>query len=150
MPARDALTVLEADHRNVDRLFSEFQQLGDAVEDARQALARKIVEELLTHTRIEEQVFYPRVRELGGESRDEVLEAVEEHHLIKALVIELNQLTPKDERFDAKMQVLQEQVEHHVHEEETEMFPRVRRAFDPATLERLGEELESARHTSLR
>lgn len=147
MPEHDALAVLKTDHDKVKELFSQFDALGDGATKTKQDLARKICQELTVHARIEEEVFYPRVRKAGEEEKDEVLEGLEEHKLIKELVAELEGMTPEDETFDAKVKVLKEQVEHHVKEEEGEMFPRVRKAIKEAELIRLGGELTEAKRS---
>ncbi len=147
MPEHDALAVLQTDHEKVKELFFQFDALGDGATKTKQDLASKICRELTVHARIEEEVFYPRVRKAGEEEKDEVLEGLEEHKLIKELVAELEGMTPEDESFDAKVKVLKEQVEHHVKEEEGEMFPRVRKAIKEAELIRLGGELTEAKRS---
>ncbi len=141
----DAITLLEADHDEVDALFAKYDALGDRAIVTKQELVERIGRELAIHTYIEEQILYPRVREAGRRIKDEVLEGLEEHHLIKTTLAELADLTAKDERFDAKVQVLKEQVEHHVEEEEADMFPRIRKALDERELEDLGAALDAAK-----
>jgi hemerythrin superfamily protein len=145
MPSKDAIAVLIADHRKVDELFSEFGGLGERAVKSKEEICRKVCQELTVHAQIEEEVFYPRIREEAEKVNDEVLESLEEHHLIKILVGELNDLGPGDEAFDAKMQVLQEQVEHHVKEEEKEMFPAVRKLLSEEVLDELGQALVDAK-----
>jgi hemerythrin superfamily protein len=141
----DAIAILTADHRAVKGLFREYEALGDRAHKSRGELVGRISQKLVTHAFIEEQVFYPRVRAEGGEEETEVLEALEEHHLAKVLLAELEGMTPDDERYDAKVRVLIESVEHHIAEEEDEMFPRVRDEFGDAVLRQLGADLEEAR-----
>jgi hemerythrin superfamily protein len=145
MPQTDALDLLKADHDKVKEMFAKYEALGDRAMVGRKELAAQICRELTVHAHIEEQVFYPRVREAGRKIKDEVLEGLEEHHLIKHAVAELEPLTPDNERYDAKVEVLQELVEHHVDEEEADMFPRVRKAIDGKELEELGAAMEAAR-----
>jgi hemerythrin superfamily protein len=144
----DAITLLEADHDEVDALFAKYDALGDRALVTKQELVTRISRELAIHTFIEEQILYPRVREAGRKIEDEVLEGLEEHHLIKSTLAELAALSPDHERFDAKVQVLKEQVEHHVEEEESDMFPRIRRAFDEKELKDLGAALDAAKATA--
>jgi len=145
MPQQNALAVLKADHDKVKGLFTQFDELGDGAIKGKQDVVSKICKELTVHATIEEEVFYPRVRKAGEEEKDEVLEGLEEHKLIKELVAELKSMTAEDESFDAKVKVLKEQVEHHVEEEEDEMFPHVRKAIKEEELARLGEELSQAK-----
>lgn len=145
MPANDAIAVLKADHKNVKELFEKYESLGDSAVTTKQETAQQICHELTVHAAIEEEIFYPRVRRAGAEEKDEVLEGVEEHAQIKALVAEISALNPEDESFDAKMQVLKEDVEHHVQDEENEMFPNVRKAIAEAELVELGEKLTAAK-----
>ncbi len=148
MPEQDALAVLEADHDKVKELFAQFDELGDGAPRGKQDLVSKICHELTVHATIEETVFYPRVRRAGEQEKDEVLEGIEEHQLIKELVGDLEGMTAEDESYDAKVKVLKEQVEHHVEEEEGEMFPHVRKAIKEEELIRLGEELVRAKQAA--
>ncbi|HEX2046170.1 MAG TPA: hemerythrin domain-containing protein [Acidimicrobiales bacterium] len=145
----DALSLLTADHNRVRGLFARFQSAEEEQDTAQMAvLAEKIVTELEVHTRIEEDVFYPAIKDASEELKDVVDEGVEEHHVADTLMGEIKTLTPEDDAFVAKMKVLIESVEHHAEEEEQEMFPETRKAFDKAALEELGERLE-ARKTEL-
>jgi len=139
----DALTLLKEDHRTVEALFKKFEALGDKALKAKRKLVDQMVKELSMHAVIEEQVFYPAVRERVGALEDEVLEALEEHHVAKWLLSELDGLPADAERFDAKVSVLMENVRHHVKEEEKTLFPQVKRALKPADLKALGELLQA-------
>ncbi len=97
----------------------------------------------LVHARIEEEVFYPAVDSAGEELHETVTEGVEEHHVAKILITEIKTLTSDDDAWVAKMKVLIESIEHHAGEEEEEMFPESRKAFDTAALEDLGMRLEA-------
>jgi hemerythrin superfamily protein len=142
----DAIAVLKADHRHVTELFDRFESLGERAYATRERTLDRIIEELSIHAGIEENVFYPAVRARFAE-RDEsmVLEALEEHHVVKLLLRELESMDPRSERYVAKVTVLREIVEHHVEEEETELFKRVRDSFSRSELRDLGAELEAAR-----
>jgi iron-sulfur cluster repair protein YtfE (RIC family) len=122
-----------------------FEQVR-ATESQRQhkQLFKKIKIELDTHTHIEEKVFYPTLKKYD-EFRDKVLEAVEEHLQIKTLLGAVDRLSDGNERFDAKLKVLMDDVEHHVQEEEDELFPQVERQFSREDLEELGQRLEAAK-----
>jgi hemerythrin superfamily protein len=145
MPANDAIDVLTSDHDAVDELFKKFDELGERAHKSKQEVVADICRELTIHAAIEEEIFYPRVRAAGKELKNEVLEGVEEHKHIKEGVAELETMSAEDETFDAKVKVLKEQVEHHVKEEEDEMFPEVRKALGEEELARLGEQLTEAK-----
>jgi hemerythrin superfamily protein len=144
-PNPDAIALLKADHDKVKEMFAKYDTLGDRAMAGKKELAGRICRELTVHAYIEEQVFYPRVREAGRKIEDEVLEGLEEHHLIKHGVAELEPLSADNERYDAKVEVLKELVEHHVDEEEADMFPRVRKALDAKELGELATAMEAAR-----
>ena len=141
----DAIAVLKHDHRTVDELFSKFEKAGPHAYATKRKLVDRIIRELSTHAAIEEQIFYPAVRHTLGQTEDQVLEALEEHHLVKLTLAELEKLDARDERFDAKVTVLIENVRHHVKEEEGEMFPTVRKGVTPSSLRQLGEDLQRAK-----
>ena len=125
----DALDLLTADHNRVRGLFGRFKDAEDENKTAEQAeLAGKIVEELEIHTTIEEEIFYPAVHDLSSPIGDVVDEGLEEHHVAKTLIGELQPLEAGSDQWVAKMKVLIESVEHHAEEEEKEMFPKVRSA----------------------
>jgi hemerythrin superfamily protein len=122
---QDALTLLKEDHRAVEKLFKEFENAkGDG---RKEKLARQICFELTVHTTIEEEIFYPACK--GKIDEDKLKEAYVEHDAAKLLIAEIEAGSGKtDDFFDAKVQVLGEQIDHHVKEEEDELFPEVRKA----------------------
>ena len=134
--AKDAIALLEADHRQVDGWFDDYEAL-DADAD-KKALAAKICLALRVHTQIEEELFYPPAREATGDT-DLLDEAVVEHAGAKILIAEIEAMQPAQPLYDAKVKVLGEQVRHHVEEEETELFPEVRET--DIDLEALGAKL---------
>src|SRR3954465_15330663 len=125
----DAITLLKNDHKTVEKLFKQFENAGDRATTTKRNLVEKIIEELAIHAAIEEQVFYPACRELVPESEDMVLESLEEHHIVKWTLSELEGLDPQDERFEAKVTVLMESVRYHVEEEESDLFPDIRKGL---------------------
>lgn len=143
--SNDAIVVLKEDHREILRTFREFEQAGDKAHRTKQKLVDRIIELLTVHTYVENEVMYPRVRELVPDLEDDVLESYEEHHVADVLVVELAGLTPEDERFTAKTTVLIENVRHHIGEEEDEWFPKVREALGRKALQEIGEEMLAAR-----
>jgi hemerythrin superfamily protein len=140
----DAISLLTADHNRVRGLFTRFQAAEEEKDTALMAeLAAKILVELEVHTTIEEEIFYPAIQGAEEELKDTVDEGIEEHHVAETLMEEIKGLTPDDDAWVAKMKVLIESVEHHVEEEEKEMFPETRKNVDAATLEDLGFRLEA-------
>lgn len=121
-----ATGMLEKQHREVEKLFGE--ALGTEDARTRRTAMNHIVDKLSLHTKLEETIFYPAVQSIDTEeAKDMVLEAYEEHHVVKMILKELPKVDPKADNFKAKMTVLKEMVEHHVDEEEKEMFPMAER-----------------------
>jgi hemerythrin superfamily protein len=141
----DAITLLKDDHRSVERLFKSFEQAGPKALKTKGRLVEGMVRELTVHASIEEQIFYPRVRQDAQDLDADVLEALEEHHVVKWLISELDGLDPSAERFEAKVTVLIESVRHHVKEEEGSLFPAVRKAFGRPALVAMGDALAAAK-----
>jgi hemerythrin superfamily protein len=141
----NALKLLKNDHRTVEALFKQFEKAGDKAFKEKQEIARKIVKELSIHAAIEEQLLYPAARAHDERLEDQVLEALEEHHVAKWTLNEIDRMSPEDERFDAKVTVLMENIRHHVKEEESELFPKLERLMGKAELEALGAALEQAK-----
>lgn len=122
---RDATAILRADHDAVSDLFDEFEAAKS--KDKKQALALKICNELTIHARIEEEIFYPAVKQaLGEDATDLLSEALVEHQSLKVLIGDIEDSAEDDELFDARVKVLGEYVKHHVKEEEGELFPQAR------------------------
>ncbi|MEI5674950.1 MULTISPECIES: hemerythrin domain-containing protein [unclassified Nocardioides] len=146
----DAIVMLKDDHRVILRTFREFEAAGAGAHAAKGKLVDRIVELLTVHTYLENEVMYPRVRELVPELEDDVLESYEEHHVADVLVMELVAMSPQDERFTAKTTVLIENVRHHIEEEEEEWFPQVREALGRKVLQEIGAEMAAAREKAPR
>jgi len=141
----DAITLIKHDHKTVEALFKRAEKLGDGALKEKKQIVQQIIRELAIHAAIEEQVFYPAVRKAIKAAEDDVLEALEEHHIVKWTLSELDGMNPKDERFDAKLTVLMELVRHHVKEEEQDLLPQVAKKLGRDTLETLGKALEAAK-----
>ena len=123
----DALKLLEKDHDEVDALFKQYESEKDEMKAAqKQKLAAQICMMLTVHATIEEEIFYPAVRNLDEELRDLVAEAAVEHQSLKDIIGRLEAAPPSDPLYDAGVKVLSEYVKHHVKEEENELFPKVR------------------------
>jgi hemerythrin superfamily protein len=149
----DAISLLKADHKEVEQLFKQFEKTGDRALKQKEKLVEKMIRALAIHAAIEEMFFYPTVRtaalkansRAGEASSDLVLESLEEHHIVKWTLSELEKMNASDERFDAKVTVLMESVKHHVEEEENELFPKAKRLVSAKILNELGERMEKAK-----
>ena len=137
----NALELLKADHQKVADLF---EQVESTDESKHPALFEKIKTELEIHAHIEETILYPKLREEGDEELTDIVnEGIEEHHQVKIFLREISSLSDDSEKFEPKLKVLIEDVEHHVEEEEGEMFPLVEAQFDAEVLNELGMEMEA-------
>ena len=138
----NALDLLSEDHKKVKELFEEAE---NADGKAQQKIFDQIKQELETHTRIEETIFYPAVQQ-HEELKDMVLESLEEHKQVKTLLKEMDALASESDKFEPKLKLLMENVEHHAEEEEEgKMFPQLRDLMDEQELEDLGAQLEAAK-----
>jgi hemerythrin-like domain-containing protein len=145
----DAITLLKQDHKTVEKLFKQFEKAEDKPQEAR-TLADQMIEELSVHAAIEEQIFYPAIRKEMPDAEDDVLEAFEEHHVVKWLLSEIDGMPATHERFRPKVMVLIESVRHHVEEEEQTLFPEVRKVLKRKRLTELGDEMEAAKKSAPR
>jgi len=139
----DPIKLLMKQHREVEGLFKKVEKTEDPTE--RKELMGQIKRSLELHTRLEEEIFYPAIRALGTKKAEEmVLEAYEEHHVVKLVLAELPNVDPEDDHFEAKMTVLKELVEHHVEEEEDQdkdgLF-KLAKKLGKETLESIGERM---------
>ena len=144
----DAIALLTDDHRQVEELFVRFEKTGAGARKRRGELVERITEALSVHASIEEEILYPAVRRAVADAGDDVLEALEEHHLVKLTLAELETMDPSHERYGAKVAVLIENVRHHVAEEEGELFPAIRDALDRDQLREIGDQLAAAKRTA--
>ena len=140
----DALTLLIADHNRVRGLFERFRKAEGAKNTSKvSSLAETIFTELDVHTTIEEEIFYPETHDLSEEIGDMVDEGVQEHHVVKVLMSEIERLSAGEDDWVAKMTVLIENVEHHAEEEEKEFFPKVRSHTSADDRKHMGERLDA-------
>ena len=142
----DAITLLETDHKKVKRLLGELESTTERGVKTRTELFATIKGELTVHEIIEEEIFYPELK-AHPKAKDIVLEGYEEHHVVDLLMGELENLDVSDEAWGAKATVMKENIEHHIEEEEGEMFAKARQVFDRDELNDLGERM-AARKTS--
>ncbi|MEF7614162.1 hemerythrin domain-containing protein [Aquincola sp. MAHUQ-54] len=129
--APDAITLLTDDHKEVKKLFRQYDKLAKAEAQAsqRQEVAERICLMLTVHAQIEEELLYPAAREVLPEA-DLVDEAAVEHQSAKDLIAQIRGMTPDEPLYDAKVKVLGEYIDHHVKEEQDELFPKLRRRID--------------------
>jgi hemerythrin superfamily protein len=141
----DAIVLLKNDHKEIRRLFAQFDKAGENATATKGQLVKKIIELLTVHTYLENEVMYPEVRKLMPDLEEDILESYEEHHVADVLCAELMALDPDNERFDAKTTVLIESVTHHIEEEESDWFPEVRSGVGRKQLQEIGAKMESMR-----
>jgi hemerythrin-like domain-containing protein len=144
----DAIGLLKADHRSIESLFKRFESSGERAFKTKQKLIDRVISELSVHAFIEEEVLYPTAKKEIAAAKGDVLEAIEEHHVVKWQLQELTDLDPADERFTPKVTVLAENVRHHVKEEERELFLLLRSSFERTRLLELAAELEKAKRVA--
>jgi len=140
---QDAIALLVSQHDEVKALFKQFDELGERATTSKKKLAGEICEQLIMHTQIEEEIFYPALRSVSKEMEDMLDEAVVEHASAKDLISQIQEMEPGDDLYDAKVTVLGEYIEHHVDEEEEDMFPKVRKL--KLDLDALGAEMAARR-----
>jgi hemerythrin-like domain-containing protein len=140
----NAFALLKEDHQRVAGILEKIDATTERGIKTREELFTQLKTELDIHSEIEETIFYPAL-EKHDETRDITLEGIEEHRIVKELLAELDAMAKDDEVWTAKMTVLKENVEHHVEEEEGEMFPKARKALSEEEVERLGTRLEAAK-----
>lgn len=148
--ASDALTLIRNDHRECDELFAKALDDDTPAAQRRSAVA-KVVQLLTVHAQMEEALFYPALRKAGGkDERDSVLEAAEEHGVVKDLIAKIVALRGRDETLTAKVTVLKELVQHHVKEEESEIFDEAKHALGDERLQQLGAEMQRFKDRAMR
>ena len=133
----NAIAMLERDHVKVKGLLARLESTTQRALVTRHRLFERIKAELTVHETIEEEIFYPALKS-HPRAKDVVLEGIEEHNVVDTLLGELTDLSPAHESWGAKAKVMRENVEHHIEEEETDMFAKARRVFDRSELDALG------------
>jgi len=137
----NAIEMLKKQHREVEKLFSKFEALGESAAKSKQRVFNEIADALAMHATIEEKHFYPAVK--AKRTEDILLEALEEHLSLKRIIADLLKMEPSDDSFDAKVKVLKEQVEHHVGEEEEDLFPKVTKILSASELTALQQQMQA-------
>ena len=144
----DAITLLKEDHEKVSGIFEKLEPTTERGVKTREELFAQLKLELDVHAHIEESIFYPVLKQ-EAETRDITLEGYEEHHVIKVLLGELAETSPDTEQWGAKLKVLKENVEHHVEEEEDDMFKTAREVFSKEKFEELGARMEAEKKAQM-
>jgi len=144
----NAIDLLEEDHRKVKKMLAEGERTTERAEVTRSDLYATLRREMETHERIEEEIFYPALKR-HPKAKDIVLEGFEEHHVVDEIMGELGETDVTDETWAAKFKVMKESIEHHIEEEEGEMFPKARQAFEKNELEVLGARMLELKQLSL-
>jgi hemerythrin superfamily protein len=138
----NATQLLKKDHATVKELFTQFEQAGKRAYQTKQTIFGQIHQALEAHAAVEEELFYPAVKHMRSEDvKDLVREATEEHKIVKTLLAEIAAMSAQEEQYDAKVTVLKESIEHHVKEEEGEMFPAATKQLSTERLDALGAEM---------
>jgi hemerythrin-like domain-containing protein len=144
----DAIQLLKDDHDKMKKLLSEAEQTTERGVKTREELFTKIKEELTVHEAIEEEIFYPALKD-HPKTKEITLEAYEEHHVVDMVMAEIESVAFDDETWGAKFKVMKENIEHHIEEEENEMFKQARDVFERKELEELGERMTARKEQLL-
>lgn len=144
----DALNLLHIDHLKVSKLLEEVAATTKRAVKKREVLFEQIKQELKRHEQAEEKIFYPALKTDEPKAKDQILEAVEEHHLIDEIIEELQTIPYGDEVWKAKFTVLKENIEHHVQEEEQILFKKAKQVYSHEDLENLGMEMQQVKSTA--
>ena len=137
----DAFELLEEDHEKVKKLLGELEETTERGVKTREELFARIKQEMLVHESLEEELLYPTLKE-HDKTKEVSLEGYEEHHVVNEIMAELEETPVDDEKWAAKFAVMKENIEHHIEEEEDEMFKKARQVLDPDQIEALGERLQ--------
>ena len=137
-----AIELLKEDHRKVKKLLEQGDETTENAVKTRTELLEKIKAEMQVHETIEEEIFYPALQQ-HDKAKEIVLEGYEEHHVVDQILGELDEVSVEDERWAAKFSVMKENVEHHIEEEEDDMFKKAKQIFSDDELKELGERMEA-------
>ena len=144
----DAIALLKADHEKVKKMLADGEATTERAEKTRTELFATLKDEMTVHERIEEEIFYPALKE-HPKAKDIVLEGYEEHHVVDDIMGELEATDVTDETWAAKFKVMKENIEHHIEEEEGEMFRQARAVFEADELEQLGARMMELKQVAL-
>jgi iron-sulfur cluster repair protein YtfE (RIC family) len=138
----DAMSLLKEDHRKVKKMLAELESTTERGVKTREELFTKVKQELVVHEAIEEEIFYPALKE-HPKTKEIALEGYEEHHVVDTVMAEIEGVAYDDEKWGAKFTVMKENLEHHIEEVEGEMFKQARQVFDQDELTQLGESMKA-------
>jgi hemerythrin-like domain-containing protein len=145
----DAMSLLKEDHRKVKKLLAELESTTERGVKTREELFMKVKQELVVHEAIEEEIFYPALKE-HPKTKEIALEGYEEHHVVDTVMAEIEGVAYDDEKWGAKFTVMKENLEHHIEEEEGEMFKQAKQVFDQEELTQLGESMKARKEDLMR
>jgi hemerythrin-like domain-containing protein len=143
----NAITLLKEDHKKVKKLLNEVDDTTERAVKTREELFGKIKKEMDVHETIEEEIFYPALKE-HPKAKDIVLEGYEEHHVVDTIMGEISALSYDDEKWTAKFAVMKENIEHHIEEEEGDMFETAKKVFEDDELQELGRRMEERKKSA--
>lgn len=144
----NAISLLTDDHDKVKKLLADGEKTGESSPAKRRSIFEELKREMTVHEQIEEQIFYKELR-AHPKAKDLVLEGIEEHNVVDTIMGELELTEPSDENWGAKFKVMRESIEHHIEDEEGEMFPTARKVFDSDELDELGERMNSMKQKAM-
>jgi hemerythrin-like domain-containing protein len=145
----DAMSLLKEDHRKVKKMLAELESTTERGVKTREELFTRVKRELVVHEAIEEEIFYPALKE-HPKTKEIALEGYEEHHVVDTVMAEIESVAYDDETWSAKFKVMKENLEHHIEEEEGEMFKQARQVFDQDELAQLGESMKARKEDLIR
>jgi hypothetical protein len=145
----DAMSLLKEDHQKVKKILAELESTTERGVKTREELFTKVKRELVVHEAIEEEILYPALKE-HPKTKDIALEAYEEHHVVDMVVAEIDGVAYDDAQWGAKFKVMKENLEHHIEEEEGEMFEHAKQVFDEDELVRLGDSMMARKQELMR
>ena len=145
----DAMSLLKEDHRKVKKMLAELESTTERGVKTREELFTKVKQELVIHEAIEEEIFYPALKE-HPKTKEIALEGYEEHHVVDTVMAEIEGVAYDDEKWGAKFTVMKENLEHHIEEEEGEMFKQARQVFNEDELVQLGESMMARKEELMR
>ncbi len=145
----DAMSLLKEDHRKVKRMLAELESTTERGVKTREELFTRVKKELVIHEAIEEEIFYPALKE-HPKTKEIALEGYEEHHVVDTVMAEIEGVAYDDEKWGAKFTVMKENLEHHIEEEEGEMFKQAKQVFDQDELTQLGESMKARKEVLMR
>ena len=145
----DAMALLKEDHLKVKKMLAELESTTERGVKTREELFTRVKQELVVHEAIEEEIFYPALKE-HPKTKEIALEGYEEHHVVDTVMAEIEGVAYDDEKWGAKFTVMKENLEHHIEEEEGEMFKQARQVFDQDELTQLGESMKARKEELMR